>query len=120
MAHPVLPDPAAFEDLDPAGELHAGAPPADPATRALREALRDRQQRQERLGHVQEFLTSPAFLDLRAGGFAVSDPPEALEERRRDLDYRIAVLEAMLALLTEERALLDRATPAAPPEPGGA
>lgn len=80
----------------------------NPAREALGEAMRDQKQRQDRLRHVQAFLTSPLFLDMRDEPLRVSDPPEAIEERKRDLDYRIAVLTSLVELLREERAQLDR------------
>jgi hypothetical protein len=87
----------------------AGNKARDKAAReALADAMRDQKQRQERLRHVQAFLTSPLFLDLREQPLTVSDPPEAIEERKRDLDYRITVLTSLVELLREERGLLDR------------
>ncbi len=75
----------------------------DPTRDALVEAMREQKQRQERLRHVQAFLTSPLFLDMRDMPVLVSDPPEAIEERKRDLDYRITVLSSLVDLLREER-----------------
>ncbi len=91
----------------------AGATPegadADQTARAmLADVLRDQKLRQDRLRHVQAFLTTPAFLDLRDRPVTVSDPPEDIAARRADLDYRIAVLESMLALMIEERDMLER------------
>lgn len=80
-------------------------------SRALGDALRDQQLRQERLRHVQEFLSSPVFLDLGQAPLVVLDDAPALAEHRRDLSYRIAVLQSVLAILTEERDLLDSAVP---------
>ena len=74
----------------------------------FREMFREQSERQGRLRHVQQFLTSPLFLDLREQPMVVSDPPEAVEERKHDLDYRIKVLQSLLELLTEERAALER------------
>jgi len=95
------------------GGLPGGAsrqPDADDVMSALiGDAMRDQRLRQERLWRAQQFLTSPLFVDLRDRPLEVSDPPEAIAERARDLDYRIAVLESVLALLREERGLLDRA-----------
>ncbi len=62
----------------------------------------------ERLRHVQEFLSSPAFLDLRDQPVPVADDDAALANRRRDLDYRITVMTSLLTVLTEERRMLDR------------
>lgn len=70
--------------------------------------LKEEHERQERLRHVQEFLSSPSFLDLRDMAVEVADDPEAIEERKRDLDYRITVLRSVQTLLEEERRLLDR------------
>lgn len=78
------------------------------ARAALGDAMRDQRLRQERLRHAQAFLTSPLFLDLREQPVTVSDPPEAIEERKRDVDYRITVLTSLVELLREERRLLDR------------
>lgn len=80
----------------------------DVLAQTLGEAMRDQRLRQERLAHVQEFLSSPTFLDLRDRPIEVADPPHEIEERKRDLDYRIGVLNSILTLLSEERALLDR------------
>jgi hypothetical protein len=87
----------------------------NPALDALGDAMREQKERQERLRHVQSFLTSPLFLDMRDDPVTVSDPPEAIEERKRDLDYRIAVLTSLTALLREERQLLDRTQAAGTP-----
>lgn len=89
---------------DNAGDTAGGNPARD----ALGDAMREQKQRQERLRHVQAFLTSPLFLDMRDEPVLVSDPPEAIEERKRDLDYRIAVLTSLVDLLREERGQLDR------------
>lgn len=94
---------------------NAQTPPtgdADIMTASLGTAIRDQKQRQERLRHVQEFLATPTFLDLGKAPIIVSDDAAALAEYRRDLSYRISVLQSVLALLTEERDLLDRAQPA--------
>ena len=80
--------------------------------KALGDAMRDQQLRQERMRHVQEFLSSPSFVDLRDAPLFVSDDAAALSARRADLTYRIGVLQSVLALLTEERDLIDRAIPA--------
>lgn len=78
------------------------------STKIVSDAMRDQKLRQERLRHVQEFLTSPVFVDMRQQPITVSDSPAALAERKADLDYRIEVLEAVLALLMEERDMLDK------------
>lgn len=75
-------------------------------------ALLDQQHRMERLRRAQGFVSGPLFPELRDAPLAVSDDPAALAERARELDYRIALLESVLALLREERALVDRAVPA--------
>lgn len=77
-------------------------------TQSLDAALRDQMQRQERLRDAQVFLTSPLFVDLGAAPVMVSDDPAALDEHHRDLVYRIGVLESVLALMVEERTLLER------------
>jgi len=91
-------------------ETETGGEPgkSNPALDALGDAMREQKERQERLRHVQSFLTSPLFLDMRDDPVTVSDPPEAIEERKRDLDYRIALLTSLTELLREERRLLDR------------
>lgn len=97
-----------------AGNISASGAAAQSAASAkiVSDAMRDQKLRQERLRHVQEFLTSPVFVDMRQQSITVSDSPEALAERKSDLDYRIEVLEAVLALLIEERDMLDRVTSA--------
>ena len=79
----------------------------------FKEMLEEQSERQGRLRHVQQFLTSPMFFDLRDQPVSVSDPPAAIEERKRDLDYRIRVLESLVSLLIEERDSLDRTRSAA-------
>lgn len=87
--------------------------PAQIMDQTLERALRDQAQRQERLRHAQVFLASPLFVDLSAAPTAVSDDPAALREHHRDLSYRIGVLESVLALMREERAILERVIAAA-------
>jgi hypothetical protein len=77
-------------------------------TQSLNAALRDQMQRQERLRDAQVFLTSPLFVDLGAAPVTVSDDPATLDEHHRDLVYRIGVLESVLALMVEERTILER------------
>ena len=104
-------------------ETPAEAPAAGPATSdadasrddvkselagTLGKMMRDQQTRLERLRHVQEFLSAPTFLDLTELPLETSDPPEDIEARVRDLDYRIAVLESILGLMRDERAALMR------------
>lgn len=74
----------------------------------FKELLEDQRERQSRLRHVQQFLTSPLFFDLRDQSIVVSDPPEVIAERKRDLDYRIKVLESIVSLMIEERDALER------------
>lgn len=93
--------------------------PAQIIDQRLQRALRDQAQRQERLRHAQVFLASPLFVDLSAAPTVVADDPAALREHHRDLSYRIGVLESVLALMTEERAILERVIAAAE-DPGGA
>ncbi|MGQ0611890.1 MAG: hypothetical protein ACT4N9_12390, partial [Paracoccaceae bacterium] len=81
----------------------------------FKEMLAEQGERQARLRHVQQFLNSPAFVDLREQAIVVSDPPEVIEERKRDLDYRIRVLESLVSLLIEERDSLDKVRSAAEP-----
>lgn len=85
--------------------------PVDPFEE-FKEILAEQTERQGRLRHVQQFLSSPQFIELRDQPFEVSDPPEAIEERKRDLDYRIKVLESLLSVMTEERTSLDKAVSA--------
>jgi hypothetical protein len=103
------------------------APAAAPATApgagsdgldAFKEMMKEQLERQGRLRHVQQFLTNPLFIDMRDQAVSVSDPPEAIDQRRRDIDYRIRVLESLLELLNQERAFIDRLQSAAPvPDP---
>lgn len=101
----------------------AAAPPETTAqdilSQVLGEAMRDQRLRQERLAHVQEFLSSPAFVDMRDQPIIVADDAAALAERQRDLDYRIGVLTSILALLREERSLLDKVAGAEASAPQG-
>lgn len=90
----------------------AGAPqaPASPADELheFKDMLSEQRERQGRLRHVQQFLTSPVFVDMRDRPVTVSEDREAIEERKRDLDYRIRVLESLVSILIEERDFLDR------------
>ncbi|GGH57388.1 hypothetical protein GVY41_13495 [Frigidibacter albus] len=100
--------PGAQEDRG-AAQQTPETPSRDAASaKIVADAMRDQTLRQDRLRHVQEFLTSPMFIDMREQQVTVSDSPAELAERRRDLDYRIEVLESVLALLIEERDMLDR------------
>ena len=81
---------------------------ADDLQKTMGRAMREQAQRQERLRHVQEFLSAPTFLDLGSLGQAYTDPPEALEDRWRDLDYRVTVLRSILGMMEEEREMLAR------------
>lgn len=92
----------------------AAAKPVDPFEE-FKEMLAEQGERQARLRHVQQFLNSPAFVDLREQAIVVSDPPEVIEERKRDLDYRIRVLESLVSLLIEERDSLDKVRSAEEP-----
>ncbi|SMY09256.1 hypothetical protein [Flavimaricola marinus] len=83
------------------------APAVDPFDE-FKEMLAEQSERQGRLRHVQQFLNSPMFFDLRDQPMVVSDPPEVIEERKNDLDYRIRVLESLISLLIEERDSLDK------------
>lgn len=74
----------------------------------FKEMLAEQRERQTRLRHVQQFLKSPMFFDLGEEPLEVSDPPEAIEERKHELDYRIKVLTSLVELMLEERQALDR------------
>ena len=91
-----------------AGE--AGAAKASPFDELaeFKDMLAEQRERQGRLRHVQQFLTSPLFLDLSDTPVTVSEDRHAIDERKRDLDYRIKVLESLCAILIEERDFLDR------------
>lgn len=86
--------------------------------------IQEQRKKQENLRYVHQFLTSSQFIDLRDADLVVSDQPEAIADRKADLDYRIKVLGALLTMLKEERDALDRtksvhAVPQDPaPEPG--
>ena len=80
------------------------------------------EQREDLIRHLQQFIKSPLFIDLRDSPVQVSDSPETIEDRKRDLDYRLKVLNSLLTLLKEEREALDKAvgTPAEGGASGGA
>lgn len=89
---------------------------------SFKEMLEEQRERQTRLRHIEQFLSSPLFIDMRDQPVAVSDPPEVIEERKRDLDYHIRVLQSLMSILIEEREALDRtlsaaAHPAPEPDP---
>lgn len=81
----------------------------------FKELFVEQREQQSRLRHVQQFLKSPMFFDLGEEPLEVTDSPEAIEERKRELDYRIKVLQSLMTLMTEERAALDRAVSAQAP-----
>lgn len=85
-----------------------GAMGVDPHRREMTRLIREQEARQERMRHVQEFLSAPVFLDLSEMEVRVSDDADALAARGRDLDYRISVLSSVIGLLKDERAFLDR------------
>jgi hypothetical protein len=91
---------------DPKGKPSSELPPA--VSQAVSEAMRDQKKRQERLRHVQEFLTSPVFIDMKDQPLLTSSAPQELLERRNDLKYRINVMESMLGMLIEELDMLER------------
>ena len=102
----------------PSGGARAAAKAAAKAVdpfEEFKEMLAEQGERQARLRHVQQFLNSPGFVDLREQAIVVSDPPEVIEERKRDLDYRIRVLESLVSLLIEERDSLDKVRSAQEP-----
>lgn len=86
----------------------------------FKDMLSEQRERQGRLRHVQQFLTSPLFIEMRDRPVPVSEDREAIEERKRDLDYRIRVLESLVSILIEERDFLDRVqAPDETPAPNG-
>ena len=74
----------------------------------FKELFAEQRARESLLRHVQQFLKSPMFIDLREASIEVSDPPEVIEERKAEIDHRIRVVESLLRLLLEEREALDR------------
>lgn len=74
----------------------------------FKDMLSEQRERQGRLRHVQQFLTSPLFIEMRDQPVTVSEDRDAIEERKRDLDYRIRVLESLVSILIEERDFLDK------------
>ena len=101
----------------------SGDLPQDVA-RAVTDAIRDQKKRQERMRHVQEFLTSPVFIDMKDRPIPSGSDAEEIQDRRRDLKYRISVMESVLAVLMEELELIDRFLakdqPAQPPQDAAA
>lgn len=85
-----------------------GSKPEDPLAE-FKELFVEQREQQARLRHVQQFLKSPMFLDLGEDPLEVTDSPEAIEARKRELDYRMRVLNSLLSLMSEEREALERA-----------
>ncbi len=75
----------------------------------LSDLLKEQKQRQTRLRHLQEFLTSPTFLDLSDLPVEVLDEDDALKERLEDIEYRILVVQSILTTLEGEAKLLTKA-----------
>lgn len=86
----------------------AGSELPKAVSQAVSEAMRDQKKRQERLRHVQEFLTSPNFIDMKDQPLLTRSGLPELQDRRKDLKYRINVMESVLGLLIEEMDVLDR------------
>lgn len=74
----------------------------------FKQLFAEQRAREDLLRHVQTFLKSPLFIDLREAPISVSESPEVIEERKAEIDHRIRVIEALLRLLLEEREALDR------------
>jgi len=81
---------------------------ADDLIAQFKAVIQEQRKKQENLRYVHQFLTSSQFIDLRDADLVVSDEPEAIGDRKTDLDYRIKVLGALLTMLKEERDALDR------------
>ncbi len=86
----------------------AGAALSKDVSRAVSDAMSDQKKRQERLRHVQEFLTSPNFIDMKDQPLLTGSDNAELRERRKDLKYRINVMESVVGMLIEEMDMLDR------------
>lgn len=89
------------------GERAAPTGPLD-ELHEFKDMLSEQRERQGRLRHVQQFLSSPLFVELRDRPVTVSEDREAIEERKHDLDHRIRVLESLVSILIEERDFLDK------------
>lgn len=94
--------------VEDSGSQNAEGAGDDPLAEATQDAMADQAQRMERLRRAQAFVAGPLFPDLRDAAPEVSDDAAALEERRRELDYRIELMDSVLALLREERDAIDR------------
>jgi len=99
-------------------EAKAGQAESKESLAEFKELLAEQRERQGRLRHVQQFLKSPMFMDLREEPLTVTDPPEAIEERKQELDYRIKVLESLIAMMLEEREALERTVSTQKPSEG--
>ncbi len=86
----------------------SGSDLSDGVARAVSDAMRDQKKRQERLRHVQEFLTSPNFIEMKDQPLVTGSDTHELEDRRKDLKYRIKVMESVVGMLIEELDMLDR------------
>ena len=87
-------------------------PPAEGASGSnldeFKELYQEQRAQQARLRHAQQFLTSPVFYDLRLPLMQVTDAPEAVAARLRDVEYRLSVLGSLLSMMAEERGFLER------------
>ena len=64
--------------------------PASVMAKVMGDAMRDQKLRQDRMRHAQEFLSSPAFLDLRDQPMVVSDDAAALAAQIRNAEEDLA------------------------------
>lgn len=88
-----------------------GAPPS--SLDEFKELYLEQRAQQARLRHVQQFMTSPIFYDLRLPALDLTAPPEAVATRKREVEYRLSVLGSLLSMMQEERKFLDRTLPLA-------
>jgi hypothetical protein len=95
----------------PVNATPVGAPPS--SLDEFKDLYLEQRAQQARLRHVQQFMTSPIFYDLRLPALDTSASAQAIADRRRDVEYRLSVLTSLLGMMQEERKFLDRTLPLA-------
>ncbi len=67
-----------------------------------------RQDRKRQLQYVREFFNTPLLMDLRSAPITTGSDPAEVEQRKKDLAYRIEVLDALRTLMADELAEIER------------
>lgn len=83
---------------------------ADPmsAFNGAQDAASSRSERERQIALMQAFFNNPAMIDLRDAPITTSTTREELERRRRELSYRVDLIETLQKIFKSELEFLDR------------